>query len=72
MPCEEHIRVPVAQKCSGSNFRVKGVSVKIFKKLACEPDREHKVDSLVEAFLIACCVQDLAGLFCLNFSAGRG
>jgi hypothetical protein len=48
MPYEEYIRVPVAQNCGGSNFRVNGVGVKIFENLAREPDCEHKIDSVVE------------------------
>jgi len=46
MPCEEHICVPVAQNCRGSNIRVKGIGVKIFEELASESDREHKIDSV--------------------------
>ncbi len=64
MPCEEHIRVPVAQNCRGSNFRLKGVGVKIFAKLAGEPDREHKANSVVQALPIARCDPDLIWLFC--------
>jgi len=37
MPCEEQVRVPIAQNGRGSNFRVKGVGVKIFEELAGEP-----------------------------------
>ena len=54
MPCEEQVRVPIAQNGRGSNFRVKGVGVKIFEELAGEPDREHEIDSVVEAFRIEC------------------
>ena len=53
MPCEEHIRVPVAQTCGGSNFGVNGVGVKIFEKLASEPDRDHKIDSVVGVLGVA-------------------
>jgi len=52
MPCEEHIRVPVAQNCGGSNFGVNGAGAKIFEKLASEPDRDHKIDSVV-GFLVS-------------------
>jgi hypothetical protein len=72
MPCEEHICVPVAQNCRGSNIRVKGIGVKTFEELAREPDCEHKIDSVVEARLTACCPQHLVGLFCLNLSEERG
>ena len=71
MPREEQIRVPVAQDCGGSNFRVKSVGVKIFERPARKSDCEHKIDSVVEAILTAYCAQDLVRLFYLNLSAGK-
>jgi len=48
MPCEEQIRIPVAQYRRRIHFRAEGVGVKIFEKFASESERNHEIDSIVK------------------------
>ena len=71
MPCEEHIRVPVARNCGGGKLGVNSVGVKIFEKLASEPERNHKIDSVVGALGIAPSAQECSTEPC-GSEIGRG